>query len=832
MNSNTVLMVAEKPSIAETIAKTLSKGKLSTRRGKTPVHEFSGTFMNRNVNMRVTSVAGHVFEVGFPKNYSNWDKVDPITLFDAPIVKNESSSKLISHLEKESRGCNYLVLWLDCDREGENICFEVINVVSGNMNRGRDQKEWIFRAKFSSISPKDISNAMKYLVYPNKNESDSVDVRQELDLKVGVAFSRLQTTFLRNKFGEFNKNSIISYGPCQTPTLFFAVRRRDIINSFVPEKYYTISATILKDSQSLSLKWCRSKIFDLQVARCLLQIIQSKKISVSGRVIKVSRTNSKRIRPLPLNTVNMLKISSTTLGIGPFQTLSIAEKLYLSGYITYPRTETSRYSETFDIEATISMFSSHPVWGRYSLELLKFGYASPRKDGSDAGDHPPITPVKSATNNDLSGDSWRLYDMICRHFLATVSRDASILKETIKFDIQGETFFTSGMKMTDSGFLKILYSENFCNNSREIPNFTMGEEIVVKSIELVTKETTPPPLLSESELLSLMEKNGIGTDASMPTHIQKIQEREYVKLVSGRRFEPTKLGMALAHGILNIDHELVFPLVRSEIEKYVDLIARGKYNHKAVLKHSLSVFKLKFVYFAENLSIFESLFKSSFTDVTASCSRISRCGQCKRYINYIANSFPQKLYCSYCDIYLNIPQGSLKLYKELKCPLDDFELLLCTDKNGVKNVFCPRCYNDPPMLNKKVNMLCKSCPNNTCNFSLRSLYLMACPNETCSQGIITLDITSSPDWRFKCSNCEISFLIKSSSVQKVLLGDNYCDFCGTRTLKILDKVSAETITGCPVCDNEVNKFVMLENKPKKVENKMKRGFRGRGRTRR
>ncbi|KAK6588006.1 DNA topoisomerase III beta [Cryptosporidium xiaoi] len=833
MSLNIVFMVAEKPSIAETIANTLSKGKLNTRRGKTPVHEFSGTFMGKNVGFRVTSVAGHVFEVGFPKNYSNWDKVDPITLFDAPIIKNESSSKLVSHLEKESRGCNYLVLWLDCDREGENICFEVISVVYGNMNKGRDQREWIFRARFSSISPKDISDAMRNLVYPNKNESDSVDVRQELDLKVGVAFSRLQTTFLRSKFGEFNKNSIISYGPCQTPTLFFAVRRRDAINSFVSEKYYTISVTILKDSQTFTLKWCRSKVFDLQVAKCLLQIIQGRENNALGRVIRVSKTNSRRIRPLPLNTVNMLKLSSTILGIGPFQTLSIAEKLYLSGYITYPRTETSKYSKTFDIISTISMFTSHPDWGKYSSELLKSGFTTPRKDGSDAGDHPPITPIRSATKNDLNGDSWRLYDMICRHFLATVSRDASIVKETVKFDVKGEIFFLSGMRMTDNGFLKILYGENSYYDSSVIPNFTVGEEVKLKSIELITKETSPPPLLSESELLSLMEKNGIGTDASMPTHIQKIQDRDYVKLVSGRRLEPTKLGMAFAHGILNIDHELVFPLVRSEIEKYVNLIAKGKYNHKAVLKHSLSVFKLKFVYFSENLSVFESLFRSSFTDVTASCSRISRCGQCKRYINYLANTFPQKLYCSYCDVYLNIPQkGSLKLYKELRCPLDDFELLLFTDKNGTKNIFCPRCYNDPPILNKKTSMLCKFCPNQSCNFSLRSLYLMACPNRSCFEGIITLDVTSSPDWRFRCSNCEASFLIKSSNIQKVLLGNNNCNFCGTRILKLTEKASSVNIVGCPVCDKEVNKFVLLENEPKKIEGRAKRSLRGRGKTRR
>lgn len=349
-----VLMVAEKPSISDTISRILSNGKLDTRRGKTPVHEFNGTFMGMNVQFRVTSVAGHVFEIDFPQSYSNWEKTDPVSLFDAPIIKNESSSKMVSHLEKESKGCSYLVLWLDCDREGENICFEVINVVSNNMSKGKDQKDWIFRAKFSSISPGDIFFAMKNLAFPNKNESDAVDVRQELDLKIGVAFSRLQTKYLKSKFGDFNKSSVISYGPCQTPTLFFTVQRKDSINSFIPEKYYTISATLSKDSQDINLIWNRSRVFELQVANCFLQLIQNKK-PLSARVVDITSKNSRRIRPLPLNTVSMLKLSSTILGIGPFQTLNIAEKLYLSGFTTYPRTETSRYPKNFDIKSTIAV---------------------------------------------------------------------------------------------------------------------------------------------------------------------------------------------------------------------------------------------------------------------------------------------------------------------------------------------------------------------------------------------------------------------------------------------------------------------------------------------
>ena len=123
-------MVAEKPSIATSIAHALSRGKVDrSGKGSPPVYEFDGTFMNRSVTMRITSVTGHVFSTDFPPKYQHWDSVDPIDLFNAPIVSVSEKGGIVKHLERESKGADYLVLWLDCDREGENICFEVSAIV-------------------------------------------------------------------------------------------------------------------------------------------------------------------------------------------------------------------------------------------------------------------------------------------------------------------------------------------------------------------------------------------------------------------------------------------------------------------------------------------------------------------------------------------------------------------------------------------------------------------------------------------------------------------------------------------------------------------------------
>ena len=128
-----------------------------------------------------------------------------------------------------------------CLQEGENICFEVLDAVRSSMRRLDGNT--VFRAKFSSITDKDIVAAMNSLGEPDENQSRSVDARQELDLRIGCAFTRFQTRFFQGKYGDLD-SSLISYGPCQTPTLGFCVDRHDTIQTHKPEPYWVLQVPI------------------------------------------------------------------------------------------------------------------------------------------------------------------------------------------------------------------------------------------------------------------------------------------------------------------------------------------------------------------------------------------------------------------------------------------------------------------------------------------------------------------------------------------------------------------------------------------------------------
>lgn len=223
----------------------------------------------------MTSVCGHVMSLDFIGKYNSWDKVDPVELFTCPTEKKEASEKLRmpQFLSQEAKGCDYLILWLDCDKEGENICFEVMDAVSRSI-KNVHTSQVTYRAKFSAITDKDIKYAMANLIRPNENEAKSVDARQEIDLRIGCAFTRFQTKFFQGHYGDLD-SSLISYGPCQTPTLGFCVQRHDEIQTFVPETYWFVQLTA--GNPEVTLEWARGRIFKKEIATMFLNMVKKHK---------------------------------------------------------------------------------------------------------------------------------------------------------------------------------------------------------------------------------------------------------------------------------------------------------------------------------------------------------------------------------------------------------------------------------------------------------------------------------------------------------------------------------------------------------------------------
>lgn len=105
---------------------------------------------------------------------------------------------------------------------------------------------------------------------------------------------------------------------------------------------------------------------------------------------------------------------------------------YIILLFSYPRTESTAYPSSFDFRGTLGELAKSPAWGDYVGRLLAAGYHKP-KSGTDVGDHPPITPMRLATEDMLGNDAWRVYQYVCQHFLGTVSPDCKFVRYLLLF---------------------------------------------------------------------------------------------------------------------------------------------------------------------------------------------------------------------------------------------------------------------------------------------------------------------------------------------------------------------------------------------------------------
>ncbi|OIV98096.1 hypothetical protein TanjilG_25961 [Lupinus angustifolius] len=570
----TVLNVAEKPSVAKSVSAILSRNQgLRVREGRSrynKIFEFTYSIRGQPCQMLFTSVTGHLMELEFEDRYRKWHSCDPADLYHAPVRKfvPEDKKDIKRTLEEEARRCQWLVLWLDCDREGENIAFEVVDVCTA-ANRYVTLK----RARFSALIDREIHNAVQNLVEPNKWFADAVDARQEIDLRIGASFTRFQTMLLRDAFiidtPTDDRNLVLSYGPCQFPTLGFVVERYWEIQAHEPEEFWLINCSHRSDEGVANFSWMRGHLFDYTCAVIIYEMCTEEP---NATVTNVKQQEKLKYPPYPLNTIELEKRASRYFRMSSEHTMKVAEELYQAGFISYPRTETDSFSSRTDLHTIVQEQQGHPEWGIYAQRLLDPGtglWRNPRGGGHDDKAHPPIHPTKfSAGEAGWSQDHRKLYELVVRHFLACVSKPAVGAETIVEIDIAGEQFSVCGRVIL---------------------------EFIPTALTLDSGVTRPPPLLSEADLLSSMDKEGIGTDATMHDHIKKLLDRFYVTKDSSTRFTPTNLGEALVMGYDDMGYKLWKPDLRAVMERDMKSVSEGVKSKDEVLANSLQQMKACFL---------------------------------------------------------------------------------------------------------------------------------------------------------------------------------------------------------------------------------------------
>lgn len=584
-----VLNVAEKNDAAKNISNILSAGTSRRREGFSKynkIYEFNCTLNNLGpCQMIMTSVSGHLFNYDFDANHRKWYSCDPEALFDARVEKmvTENFKNIKLTLEREARRCSALIIWTDCDREGENIGFEIIQVCK-SVRRQLN----VFRAQFSEMTPQAIKRAVNNLSFPDKKVSDAVDVRQQLDLRIGAAFTRFQTLGLQNMLPPAGDDKqVISYGSCQFPTLGFVVERHKQRVNFVPQTFYYISLSHKKDGLVADFSWIRQRLFDEQACLAIMCKVME---SPEAQVTSIKNKRKTKWRPQPMDTVTFERLASSKLKINAKKAMDLAEKLYTRGIISYPRTETNIFPKDLNLAHYVSLQVESPSWGQFAQRVLNNG-PNPRQGNKSDQAHPPIYPTKYADN--LLPDEKRIYELIARHFLACLSSDAVGSEINIKIVVNEENFTLSGLRIDERNFLEVYPYEKWTD--KEIPRFEANERFIPTSIMMNDGQTTAPELLTEAQLIALMEKHGIGTDATHAEHIEKIKERKYIIETRDRRLSPEGLGIGLVDGYDIIGYEMSKPHLRAALERDLKAICEGSKRPDEVLQNQINQYKRVYV---------------------------------------------------------------------------------------------------------------------------------------------------------------------------------------------------------------------------------------------
>ncbi|MAG79280.1 DNA topoisomerase I, partial [Candidatus Pacearchaeota archaeon] len=534
------LIITEKPQAALKIASALGN---STKRDfhKIPYYE-----LNRDgKDIIVACAVGHLFTLNQNATGSS------VPIFDiswAPnfiVRKKDFTKRYYDTLLKLAKNAKSLTVATDYDIEGEVIGLNVIRFICNQKDANR--------MKFSTLTTDELNKAYDNK-FPNLSWGQAIagETRHYLDWFYGINLSRA----LMNAIKTTGKFRIMSIGRVQGPTLNLIVEKEREIQSFDSKPYWQVFIKV-KNSHTLELKYNKD-IFDK------LELEKFK--DLVGRDVQAEIKKTEQILPPnpPFNLTTLQTEAYKFHGITPSRTLQIAQSLYLSGLISYPRTSSQKLPNSINYKEILKKLAK-----KYNVENL-ITKKNPIEGTKTDPAHPSIYPT--GNNSVLSADEEKIYNLIVKRFLSLFCDSAIIHNKTIRVVVDKLIFSTRGSEIAKKAWLEI-YPTKLKEN--EIPDL----EGPVKIINLRTeeKETQPPKRYSPASIVSELEKRNLGTKATRATILETLYDRGYIKEKS---IEATPLGISLIdtlkkHSPIIIDEELT-----RRFEKEMEEIQESKKDFK------------------------------------------------------------------------------------------------------------------------------------------------------------------------------------------------------------------------------------------------------------
>ena len=530
------LVIVESPTKAKTIGKMLGK------------------------NYKIIASVGHLRDL--PKSKMGIDIEDN---FEPQYINVRGKGDIIKELKKQAKKSDNIYLATDPDREGEAISWHIGHILDLDANEKN-------RVEFNEITKDKVKDAIKNPRVIDMNLVDAQQARRVLDRLVGYEISPI--LWKKVKSG-------LSAGRVQSVALKLLCDREKEIKDFIPEEYWSITATHEKDKikfestfygELKSGKEVKKKLDDINSAKAVVSKLDKDKFEITN----IKKTKKKRNPYPPYTTSTMQQDANRRLGFSASKTMSVAQQLYEGinvgaegtvGLISYMRTDSTRISSEIVSEA-ISFIKKE-----YGDEFASKGilYGKNKKGSQDA--HEAIRPssiyrTPISLRDHLSNDQYKLYRLIWDRVVASQMTPANYESTSITMLNNDQIFKANGNIEIFKGFT-IIYSLD--DKNVILPVLENGEFIKAKEIKENQHFTKPKARFTEASLVKTLEENGIGRPSTYASIISSLLKRNYAK-VEQKKFFTTELGENVNSFLLKYFDDIINEKFTADMESQLDKI--------------------------------------------------------------------------------------------------------------------------------------------------------------------------------------------------------------------------------------------------------------------
>nr|WP_163503538.1 type I DNA topoisomerase [Halomonas socia] len=516
------------------------------------------------------------------KKHKSWDQlirrmgIDPEHGWEAHYEVLPGKEKVVAELQKHAEKADAVYLATDLDREGEAIAWHLQETIGGEPSRYK-------RVVFNEITKNAIQEAFKAPGSLNIERVEAQQARRFLDRVVGFMLSPL----LWSKVARG-----LSAGRVQSVAVRLIVEREREIRAFVPEEFWDVHAdlAVAGDAKAEPIRFelvrQDGKAFrPTSEAETLERIAALRKASLAITAREDKPTRSKPNAPFITSTLQ--QAASGRLGFSVKKTMTLAQRLYEAGYITYMRTDSTNLSKD-----AVDGVREHieQAYGKRYLPEAPNRYSS--KEGAQEA-HEAIRPSDVGLKaTDLSGmerDAERLYELIWRQFVACQMTPAEYLSSTLTVEVDGYELRAKGRVLKFDGYTRVMKPAGK-NEDQSLPDLAEGTPMTLEQLDPQQHFTKPPARFTEASLVKELEKRGIGRPSTYASIISTIQDRGYVKLES-RRFYAEKLGDIVTERLKESFPDLMDFSFTARMEDGLDEVAEGERNWQALLDAFYAEFK-------------------------------------------------------------------------------------------------------------------------------------------------------------------------------------------------------------------------------------------------